>query len=279
MAQRGCSGRNGCRRKNLCCRDRGFRNEKVDNLEAAALEYFGREITYKELIASIDQCARAFTALGVGCGDMVSFCNPTTPEIPIVFLALNKIGAVANMIDPRTNESTIEAFIRGAHSKIVFYVDVAYPKLRDILDNDAVERAVSISPADSLPLPLKIGYKLKNRVQPEERLPKGGKHLKWREFLQLGKQVGDGVGLSELPHNVVDLPAGIVYTSGTTGIPKGAVLSNGNLLAQALQCQCSDIGWDRNDRLLGIMPPFIAYGLVCGIVVPLYMGMCVTIIP
>lgn len=82
-----------------------------DNLDATALDYFGKEISYRELIAKIDQCADAFTAVGVQRGDVVSFCNPTTPEVYYAFYALNKIGAVANMIDPRTNTSRIESFI------------------------------------------------------------------------------------------------------------------------------------------------------------------------
>lgn len=75
------------------------------------------------------------------------------------------------------------------------------------------------------------------------------------------------------------LPAGIVYTSGTTGIPKGAVLTNGNLTSSVVQNSYADFGWVKNDRFLGIMPPLIAYGLTCVIVIPLCLGMEVFIIP
>lgn len=249
----------------------------ADNLDATALDYYGKEITYRELIAMIDHCAVAFAALGVRSGDVVSFCNPTTPEIYFTFFALNKIGAVANMIDPRTNTSRIENFITGTHSKIVFYIDVAYPKIKDILDRKDIEKAICVSAADSLPALLKLGYKLKNRIPADKQAPKNNKYLDWKQFLALGKTIA----AESLPHDTqtLNLPAGIVYTSGTTGVPKGAILTNKNLLSMVYQNICADMGWAKNDCFLGIMPPFIAYGLVCGFSLPICLGMRITIIP
>lgn len=248
-----------------------------DNLGAAALDYFGKEISYRELIEKIDRCADAFTSLGVKRGDVVSFCNPTTPEIYFAFYALNKIGAVANMIDPRTNTSRIESFITSTHSKIVFYIDIAYPKIKDILARQDIERAISISAADSLPAILKLGYKLKNRSDADQPLPRSEKYMNWKRFSALGEN-GKAKQVPE-DESTLHLPTGIIYTSGTTGVPKGAILTNKNLLSMVCQNICADMGWGKNDRFLGIMPPFIAYGLVCGFSLPLCLGMRVTIIP
>ena len=142
----------------------------ADNLDSNALDYFGNKITYRELIARIDQCADAFIANGVRKGDVVSFCNPTTPEIYYAFYALNKIGAVANTIDPRTNAYRIADFIKGARSKIVFYIDIAYPKLKEILNDNGIQKAVSISVSDSLPSLLNLGFKIKNLTS-KNKLP------------------------------------------------------------------------------------------------------------
>ena len=247
-----------------------------DNLSATALEYFGNKISYQKLIEKVDQCAAAFLAMGVKRGEIVSFCNPTTPEIYYAFYALNKIGAVANMIDPRTNASKIDEFITGAHSRIVFYIDIAYPKLKEILAKKAIEKAICISPADSLSVVLKAGYHLKNHVSSDKKAPGGEKFISWRQFFCLGQNKTGNVAAAGAAG---DLPAGIVYTSGTTGVPKGAVLSNKNLLSMVQQNICADMGWGRNDRFLGIMPPFIAYGLVCGFTLPICLGMDITIIP
>ena len=251
-----------------------------NNLDATALEYFGTVITYRELISKIDQCARSFAALGVRQGDVVSFCNPTTPEIYFAFYALNKLGAIANLIDPRTNASRIEECIVNTKSKIVVYIDVAYPKIQGTLKRSGVQKAISVSAADSLPYHLKLGYQLKNRIPKDRRPPKGNQYLKWSSFLALGQNsVEPEVDKQKHSEDETKRITAIVYTSGTTGIPKGAVLTNKNVLAMVKQNICADIGWDKNDRFLGIMPPFIAYGLVCGFALPLCLGMRVTIIP
>lgn len=248
-----------------------------DNLDATALDYFGKEQSYRELIEIIDICAAAFLSLGVKRGDVVSFCNPTTPEIYYAFYALNKIGAIANMIDPRTNASRIENFILSTQSKIVFYIDIAYPKIKDTLAREDIEKAISVSAADSLPALLKLGYQLKNRIPADKKSPADEKYLSWKQFFALGLD-NKGVAQAENEHPL-ELPAGIIYTSGTTGVPKGAILTNKNLLSMVYQNVCADMGWEKNDRFLGIMPPFIAYGLVCGFSLPLCLGMRVTIIP
>lgn len=248
-----------------------------DNLAATALDYFGNKITYGEMISTIDRCVEAFSALGVKRGDVISFLNPTTPEIYYAFYALNKIGAVANMVDPRTNASRIEEFITRTHSRIVFYIDLAYPKVRSILARQDIKTAICISAADSLPRPLKLGYKLKNRGSKNKPSPSGEKYLSWNQFIELGESFSEDSAPKD--EDVLNLPAGIIYTSGTTGIPKGAVLTNKNLLAMVFQNICADMGWEKNDRFLGIMPPFIAYGLVCGFSLPLCLGMRITIIP
>ncbi len=248
-----------------------------DNLDATALDYFGKEQSYRELIEKIDICAAAFLSFGVKRGDVVSFCNPTTPEIYYAFYALNKIGAITNMIDPRTNASRIEDFILGTRSKIVFYIDIAYPKIKDTLARGEIEKAISVSAADSLPALLKLGYQLKNRIPADKKAPAEEKYLSWKQFFALG--LGNkGTAQVENEHPL-ELPAGIIYTSGTTGVPKGAILTNKNLLSMVYQNICADMGWAKNDRFLGIMPPFIAYGLVCGFSLPLCLGMRVTIIP
>lgn len=251
-----------------------------DHLSSVSLEYFGKKITYRELINRIDQCADAFIKLGIRRGDIVSFCNPTTPEIYYAFYALNKIGAVANMIDPRTNVSKIDEFITGAKSKIVFYIDIAYVKIKDILKKAEIEKAICVSPADSLPPVLKLGYRLTNHLPDDKKAPAEDKYLSWKQFFTLGqKNIREKKQEIGIQGPAGDLPAGIVYTSGTTGIPKGAVLSNKNLLSMVQQNICADMGWEKNDRFLGIMPPFIAYGLVCGFTLPICLGMDITIIP
>lgn len=245
----------------------------IDNI---ALEYFGTRISYRQMLERIDICANAFLSLGVEKGDAVSFCNPATPEIYYAFYALNKIGAVANLIDPRTNATRIEEFIRGADSEIVIYTDAVYPKIERVLNQPNIRKAICVSAEDSWRPFKKIIYKAKH-YRKENTIPKDRKYLTWQKFMSYGH--GSYVNKLKANEDMKNLPAGIIYTSGTTGVPKGAVISNQNILAMVKQSVCASAPWERNDRFLGMMPPFIAYGLVCGFALPLCFGMTVTIIP
>ena len=251
-----------------------MRKNNSDNMDFTALHYFGTNISYRQFISRVDECAKSFVALGIKRGDIVSFVNPTTPEIYYAFYALNKLGAVGNMIDPRTNASRIEEFIFNTDSSIVFYIDISFPKIKDTLNNKKIKKAISISTSDSLGGVAKLVYKAKNKIS--KNIPENDKFINWKQFVVLGANLNEQY---EETSDWIDLPAGIIYTSGTTGIPKGAVISNRNMLAMYFQCDCAEIGWDKKDTFLGIMPPFIAYGLVCGFIVPVCIGMKTVIIP
>ena len=94
-----------------------------NNLHDTALRYYGREISFSELFERIDDVAKALIGLGVKNGDCVTMLLPTLPETIYLFYALNKIGAVVNSIDPRTNESRQRDFISLTDSQIIFYIE------------------------------------------------------------------------------------------------------------------------------------------------------------
>ena len=247
-----------------------------DNLENVALEYYGRKITYKEFFLRIAETEKAFRSIGIKKGDTVSFCVPSLPEIFYSFYALNKIGAIANMIDPRTNVSSIKKFIEDSGSSMLVYVDLAYPKMKKIISDLGISNVICVSPSDSLPIHLKMLLKMKSLITSKEKEIKSSKIMSWKQFIENGRSFSFQ---PETLENKLDLPSGIVYTSGTTGIPKGSVMNNGNFLSMVYQNHSAKMGWDKSDILLGIMPPFIAYGLVCGFTLPLCNGMQIDIIP
>jgi len=249
-----------------------------DNMDNTALEFYGNKITYKKFFKKVNEAEKTFRKLGIKQGDVVSFCTPTIPETFYAFYALNKIGAIANMIDPRTNASSIKTFIENANSKMLMYIDIAKPKMAPIINELNIDNVVSMSVADSLPIYLRIPYKLKDKIQnlKKEKITINKKNINWKNFINEGK--GYNFKREKLT-NKLNLPSGIVYTSGTTGTPKGSVMNNKNFLSMVYQNHAAKMGWNKNDILLGIMPPFIAYGLVCGFTLPLCNGMQIDIIP
>ena len=256
-----------------------MKSHNLDNLNGTALNYFNRKITYGEMIKEIEKTAAAFEKLGVEPGEIVTFCTPTLPETIYAIYALNKIGAVAALIDPTTNNERIENFINLFGSKHLVMVDVAYSKFAKFLDKTGLKDTIVISPADSLSPLMKLGYNVKKMVTDIKKettkldIPYGDYYINWHQFMELGNNY-EATDAPFKPNS----PAAIVLTSGTTGIPKGAVMSNENLNAIALeQGYCTNM--EKNDTFLNIMPPFISYGLVCGVSNVLCNGLEMIIIP
>lgn len=246
-------------------------------LDRNALNYFGRKITYGELITNIDETAKALVNMGVCEGDIVTISMPTLPETIYLFYALSKIGAVANMIDPRTSSEGIASYIEEAKSKYVFIVDIAAVKLTDI----ELEKVVLISPSESLPAPLKMGYAAKefigNLKSKEKTTIKINNSINWKDFLSYSKK--SVISEFSYPKYSKEKPLVIVHTGGTTGKPKGVVLSNYNVNSASYQCEIAGFDFQREHNWLNIMPPFIAYGIGNGLHLPLSCGMEVILIP
>ena len=253
-------------------------NNNKNHLNRIAMEYFGRTFTYGELFDGIDQTAKALVALGVKKGDIITIAMPTTPEVAYLLYAISKIGAVANMIDPRTSKEGIIDYTKEANSKLFITLDACYSKIKDIKETTSVEKIVSISAADSLPYGIYCGYKIGELFEyitnKKEKVIESDNILKWDTFIENGKYVENVEENFE-----TDIPVTILHTGGTTGIPKGVMLSNENFNAIAYQYKLSGMHLLPGHRFLDIMPPFIAYGVGAGLHMPFVVGMTSILVP
>ena len=253
-----------------CNKDYFYRN---------ALSYYGKKITFAELFNKIDETAKALKTLDVKENDIVTISMPNTPESVYLFYAISKIGAVANMIDPRTSADGIKKYIEEVNSKIVIIVDNYYNKVKPLSEVGTISKIVAVSPAESLPLGLKLGYKVKELFESMNNSVKQNRFndctISWKEFINNGRKY-----LSETEVKFVsDRPLVIEHTGGTTGKPKGVVLSNENINSVALQSVLTGINMKREHNWLDIMPTFIAYGVGMGLHLPLTIGMETILIP
>lgn len=240
-----------------------------DRLDCVVLNYYGVKITYREFFDNVDRVAASLIENGIKQGDVVSLGLPSVPETFYTFFAINSIGAVANFIDPRINEERIEQCVQSSNSKMIICVDTYIDKFKNVAEKLKIEKKVIVSPSNLLPPVLKMLYKLKVKT------PKNTGFENWNEFVERGKDKKINAEFKATGNEV----AAIEYTSGTTGIPKGALLSNNSINSVAFQQKSVLPEMKPGDTFLDIMPPFIAYGLVCGMVASLTAGLELILIP
>ncbi len=227
-----------------------WQNNK-DHLSDIALNYLDRKITYGELFEGIDKAAKAFAAMGIHQGEVVAICSVNTPETVYALYALNRLGAVANMIDPRTNADGVKHYLEECHIRFVMTIELAYPLFVKVEDTYKIEKVVSVSAADSLPQPKKFLYRLKNK---QPALHENA--MTWEEFLALGSDSK----VKDAPYQK-DRCCVIAHTGGTTGAPKGVMLSDDNMNAIVHSYRFVEIPFKRRNRFFNDLPPFIIYGL------------------
>lgn len=241
-----------------------------NDLNSTAIDYYGKKISHREFLTRIDETANAFAAMGVKAGDLVSFLSVGLPETISAIYALSKIGATANMIDPRMDKNTIRKMIKNSGSAITIMVDIAFPKIKDFVNELNQKHIVVQSPARSLPFIKRIAMNLASKAD----IPFDNLLINWDTFVAAGK----GTTAVEAPY-VGDATVAITHTGGTTGFPKGVMLTNDSMNAVSLNFQYAGLDVSRGQRFLGIIPVFTSYGMVCGMHMPLTLGLELSPIP
>ena len=119
-----------------------FADSASKNPNLIAFDYFGKTVTFKELVTRIDECSKAFLSYGIRRGDVVTICMPNTPEGVISFFALNKIGAISNMIHPLSSENEIKNMLNNTGSVMLVVIDIDYEKIKKIIDDTEVYKVI-----------------------------------------------------------------------------------------------------------------------------------------
>ena len=236
-------------------------NQNRKFLGRSALNYYGRKVSFFELFNKIEETAKALKQIGVKENEIVTISMPNTPEAVYLFYAISKIGAIANMVDPRTSSEGIKKYIEEVESKKVIVVDSYYSKVNNLTETGQIDQIIVVSPAESLPIGLKLGYKTKEFIESLKDKSKDNEYnektMIWNDFITNGANYS----LNTEVEFISNRPLVIEHTGGTTGQPKGVILSNENINAVAVQSVLTGIDMQREHNWLDIMPTFIAYGV------------------
>lgn len=250
-----------------------YRLDKYKYYDKTAINYYGNKISYKDFFSYIDKCSEKFLMLGVKKYDIVTIISANIPEALISFYALNKIGAVVNLLHPLLSENEIKDCLILYKTKYLIGMDICLEKINNIIDKTNVEKVIVISPGLSMKKMKKFLYKIvsyKNRYHGIL----DNRYITWKEFLKLNIEYKKEVNLVR-----IDDPALILQSGGTTGTPKGIVLSQGNVNAATISALHAYPDLDSRDVILGIMPIFHGFGLEVSINDAFSVGAEVVLIP
>ena len=224
--------------------------------EAIAWDFVGKRSNYRDFLAAIDHCAAAFASLGLRRDERILISMPTSPQGIIAFYAASKLGAVPAMIHPLSTAAEIEYYLNVSAARIALTLDAFYPVFASLKLQQPLETLIIARVPDYLGPLKKFGFWLSSgRKLP--RLPADARVRRWAEMMAASQ-----AGVSRAS-TTTDDPAAILFSGGTTGAPKGIVLSSRNFIAQGTQAACwGDIR--QGDSILAILPIFHGFGLgVC----------------
>ena len=224
-----------------------------------ALTFEGKNTTYEKLVPQILEAEKAFRAIGIKEGDVVTVCMPNTPQTVVCLYAINAIGAIASMIHPLSAVHEIAFYLKEANSSTLVSLDQFYSKIRKVQELVHLDTLIICSISDALSPVKKVAYRL-IKERKFEKFEESSSVMKWKTFLKKAEQCNVDPTVSKKGGDL----AVILFSGGTTGVTKGIKLTNLNFNALAKQTGTMCNKPITGKTMLAAMPMFHGFGLgVC----------------
>jgi long-chain acyl-CoA synthetase len=227
------------------------------NPDAVLIDFLGRHYTYGETLRTVGRVACGLARLGIGKGDRVGLFLPNTPHYVAAYYGALKAGATIVNFSPLYTPAELEHQVEDSGTRILFTLSASalLPTAIEVLDNSRLERLIVGSVAGVLPPSKSILYRLFKRREIAARPD----DARIGAFSALIDNDGECPPVAVAPDDLAVLQ----YTGGTTGPPKGAMLTHQNLSANARQVVALDPHPDAEDRILGVLPLFHVFANTC----------------
>ncbi len=246
-----------------------------EDKDLIALNYFENRITYYDFFKSINVCARGLREFGVKEGDIVTVCMPNMPEAIYVFYACNKIGAICDIIHPLSSNEELKIYLTESKTRFLFLVDFNYEKYKDVIEESLVYKTILVSPSQSMPIGMAIGYNIMKGFTLKRPKRSNHDYMTWADFIDAGVQ-------NKKPFEAdvkAEDAALILHSGGTTGKPKGIVISNASFNALGQQSAVNVIDVRPKDKIVTILPIFHGFGLGVCVHTPLCLKVETILVP
>ncbi|AMO86295.1 long-chain-fatty-acid--CoA ligase [Solibacillus sp. FSL K6-1781] len=224
-----------------------------------AIHFMGRELTYKELYESALKFANYLRSLGVEKGDRVAIMLPNCPQAVIAYYGTMYAGGVVVQTNPLYTERELQYQMADSGAKVILVMDILYPRAMKILHETKIENVIVSGIKDYLPFPKNLVYPFIQKKQYgfSVKVEHSGTNHLFTEIMKMAKM--DKI---EQDFDFENDLALLQYTGGTTGYPKGVMLTHKNLIANTLMCDAWMYKCKKGEEtILGILPFFHVYGM------------------
>lgn len=254
-----------------------------------ALIFLGGKLTYRELAHQVDLFAEALRGLGVHKGDRVAMVLPNCPQQVISFFAILRRGAVVVQNNPLYTAAELHTQLADSGARIVVVFDRVFETVEAARQGTSVKHVIVTSLTEYLPAAKRLALRLPLRRAREKRaelttpLPEDlldtpdtqGPPLSFRQLMADARPRHSHVAID--PERDI---AVLQYTGGTTGTPKGAMLTHTNLVANAHQTAAWDPGYvPGQDVTLAVLPMFHVFGLTLCLTTTVLIGGTIVLVP